>query len=107
MNGFNNFTPRAQRAIQLATREADRFNHAYVGTEHLLLGLVGLGEGVPSCAMIARTALRVTPRRRAISRSGIPSWWSRKMALRLSVAIMELPYRVKKRARPAQNSRRQ
>ena len=46
MNGFNNFTPRAQRAIQLATREADRFNHAYVGTEHLLLGLVGLGEGV-------------------------------------------------------------
>ena len=46
MNGFNNFTPRAQRAIQLANREADRFNHAYVGTEHLLLGLVGLGEGV-------------------------------------------------------------
>jgi len=46
MNGFNNFTPRAQRAIQLATREADRFNHAYIGTEHLLLGLVGLGEGV-------------------------------------------------------------
>jgi ATP-dependent Clp protease ATP-binding subunit ClpC len=46
MNGFNNFTPRAQRAVQLATREADRFNHAYVGTEHLLLGLVGLGEGV-------------------------------------------------------------
>ena len=46
MNGFNNFTPRAQRAVQLANREADRFNHAYVGTEHLLLGLVGLGEGV-------------------------------------------------------------
>ena len=46
MNGFNNFTPRAQRAIQLANREADRFNHPYVGTEHLLLGLVGLGEGV-------------------------------------------------------------
>lgn len=46
MNGFANFTPRAQRAIQLAQREADGFNHPYVGTEHLLLGLIALGEGV-------------------------------------------------------------
>ena len=46
MNGFNNLTPRAQRALQLAAREADRFNHPYIGTEHLLLGLVALGEGV-------------------------------------------------------------
>jgi ATP-dependent Clp protease ATP-binding subunit ClpC len=46
MNGFDNFTPRAQRAIQLAAREADRFNHPYIGTEHLLLGLIALGEGV-------------------------------------------------------------
>ena len=46
MNGSNNLTPRAQRALQLAAREADRFNHAYIGTEHLLLGLVALGEGV-------------------------------------------------------------
>jgi len=46
MNGFGNFTARAQRAIQLAGREADRFNHPYIGTEHVLLGLVALGEGV-------------------------------------------------------------
>lgn len=46
MNGFGNFTERAQRALQLASREAERFNHPYVGTEHLLLGLVALGEGV-------------------------------------------------------------
>ena len=46
MNGFGNFTARAQRAVQLAAREADRFNHPYIGTEHLLLGLVALGEGV-------------------------------------------------------------
>jgi ATP-dependent Clp protease ATP-binding subunit ClpC len=46
MNGFSNFTPRAQRVIQLARREAERFNHPYVGTEHLLLGLIALGEGV-------------------------------------------------------------
>ncbi len=46
MNGFSNFTPRAQRVIQLARKEAERFNHPYAGTEHLLLGLIALGEGV-------------------------------------------------------------
>lgn len=46
MDSFTNFTPRAQRVIQLAQREADNFNHSYVGTEHLLLGLIALGEGV-------------------------------------------------------------
>ena len=44
--GFNNFTPRAQQVINLARRESDRFNHPYLGTEHLLLGLIALGEGV-------------------------------------------------------------
>ncbi|MBT3192290.1 MAG: ATP-dependent Clp protease ATP-binding subunit [Verrucomicrobia bacterium] len=46
MNNFNNFTPRAQQVINLARKEADGFNHPYVGTEHLLLGLIALGEGV-------------------------------------------------------------
>jgi ATP-dependent Clp protease ATP-binding subunit ClpC len=46
MNNFSNFTPRAQQVINLARKEADNFNHPYVGTEHLLLGLIGLGEGV-------------------------------------------------------------
>src|SRR5207248_1450320 len=43
---MNNFTPRAQQVLQLARKEADRFNHNYVGTEHLLLGLMREGEGV-------------------------------------------------------------
>ena len=43
---MNNFTPRAQQVLQLARQEADRFNHGYIGTEHLLLGLIALGEGV-------------------------------------------------------------
>lgn len=43
---MNNFTPRAQQVLQLARKEADRFNHPYVGTEHLLLGLISLGQGV-------------------------------------------------------------
>src|SRR5471030_1257066 len=42
----NNFTPRAQQVLALARKEADRFNHNYVGTEHLLLGLIKLGQGV-------------------------------------------------------------
>ena len=43
---MDNFTPRAQQVLQLARREADRFNHGYVGTEHVLLGLIALGHGV-------------------------------------------------------------
>src|SRR5437762_13137922 len=42
---MNNFTPRAQQVLALARKEADRFNHNYVGTEHLLLGLISLGQG--------------------------------------------------------------
>lgn len=43
---MNNFTPRAQQVLALARKEADRFNHNYVGTEHVLLGLIKLGQGV-------------------------------------------------------------
>ena len=44
--GLNNFTPRAQQVLALARKEADRLNHNYFGTEHLLLGLIKLGQGV-------------------------------------------------------------
>src|ERR1044072_806360 len=43
---MNNFTPRAQQFLALARKETDPFNHNYVGTEHLLLGLIKLGQGV-------------------------------------------------------------
>ncbi len=43
---LNRFTQRAQKAILLAQREAKRLNHDYLGTEHILLGLIALGEGV-------------------------------------------------------------
>src|SRR5579862_8595090 len=45
-SAMNNFTPRAQQVLALARKEADRFNHNFVGTEHLLLGLIKLGQGV-------------------------------------------------------------
>ncbi len=43
---MQNYTPRAQQVLALARKEADRFNHNFVGTEHLLLGLIRLGQGV-------------------------------------------------------------
>lgn len=42
----NNFTPRAQQSLALAKKEAERLHHNYVGTEHLLLGLLKLGQGL-------------------------------------------------------------
>ena len=43
---MNNFTPRSQQVLALARKEAASFHHNYVGTEHLLLGLIKLGQGV-------------------------------------------------------------
>jgi ATP-dependent Clp protease ATP-binding subunit ClpC len=47
LNATNeDFTPRAKEVLALALKEPKRLNHAYVGTEHLLLGLIKLGQGV-------------------------------------------------------------
>lgn len=43
---YERFTDRARRVMQLANQEAQRFNHEYIGTEHILLGLVKEGSGV-------------------------------------------------------------
>lgn len=43
---FDKFTDRARKVIVLAREEAARLNHDYIGTEHLLLGLIREGEGV-------------------------------------------------------------
>ncbi|MBE3098620.1 MAG: ATP-dependent Clp protease ATP-binding subunit [Planctomycetes bacterium] len=43
---FERFTDRARKVMALANQEAQRFNHEYVGTEHVLLGLVKEGQGV-------------------------------------------------------------
>jgi ATP-dependent Clp protease ATP-binding subunit ClpA len=40
------FTPRAKKVMELAVDEARRFNHHYIGTEHILLGLIREGEGI-------------------------------------------------------------
>src|SRR6266851_6264875 len=43
---YERFTDRARKVIQLANQEAQRFNHAYIGTETILLGLVKEGSGI-------------------------------------------------------------
>jgi len=48
---FNRFTERARKVIILAKEEAKRFNHDYIGTEHILLGLIREGEGVAAAVL--------------------------------------------------------
>jgi ATP-dependent Clp protease ATP-binding subunit ClpC len=43
---YERFTDRARKIMQLANQEAQRFNHEYIGTEHILLGLIQEGTGV-------------------------------------------------------------
>ncbi len=58
---MNNFTPRAQQVLALARKEADRFNHNFVGTEHLLLGLIKLGQASTSKPSAWRSKNRSAP----------------------------------------------
>ena len=51
---FDKFTERARRVLTLAQEEAQRFNHNYIGTEHLLLGLVREGDGVAAKVLANR-----------------------------------------------------
>ena len=48
---FQRFTDRARRVVVLAQDEARRLDHNYIGTEHILLGLIREGEGVAAAAL--------------------------------------------------------
>ena len=50
MNGYN-FTDRVRKVLQMAREEAARLHHEYVGTEHILLGLIREGEGVAAAVL--------------------------------------------------------
>ncbi|MBV6520999.1 MAG: Negative regulator of genetic competence ClpC/MecB [Gemmatimonadaceae bacterium] len=50
MNGYN-FTERVRKVLQMAREEAQRLHHEYVGTEHILLGLIREGEGVAATVL--------------------------------------------------------
>ena len=50
---FDRFTDRARRVVVLAQEEARMLNHNYIGTEHILLGLIREGEGV-ACQVLVK-----------------------------------------------------
>src|SRR5712691_9618394 len=62
---FDKFTKRARRVLTLAQEEAQRFHHNYIGTEHLLLGLVREGEGV-AAKVLANLGVELNAVRNAV-----------------------------------------
>jgi RimJ/RimL family protein N-acetyltransferase len=68
---LDNVTPRAQRLLVLARKHADRLQNPYVGTEHLLLGLIDLKEGV---GLAALSSLKIDPEslRKEIESRSVP-----------------------------------
>jgi ATP-dependent Clp protease ATP-binding subunit ClpA len=48
---YERFTDRARKVMQLANQEAQRFNHEYIGTEHILLGLIKEGSGIAAAVL--------------------------------------------------------
>ena len=64
---FNRFTERARKVILLAKEEAKKFRHDYIGTEHILLGLIREGEGV-AAAVLASMGLTSEKIRHEIER---------------------------------------
>jgi ATP-dependent Clp protease ATP-binding subunit ClpA len=61
------FTPRAQQVLALSRKEAERLNHNFVGTEHLLLGLIMLGQGV-AVNVLAKLGLDLETTRREVEK---------------------------------------
>ena len=72
---FERFTDRARRVVVLAQEEARRLNHNYIGTEHILLGLIQEGEGHAAKALeeLNICLLYTSPSPRDLSTSRMPS----------------------------------
>src|SRR6266540_296007 len=62
---FDKFTKRAKQVLQIATEEARTFNHPYIGTEHILLGLIKEGEGV-AARVLEDLGIKLTQARHAV-----------------------------------------
>jgi len=69
---FGRFTKRAQRVLHLAREEAQRMNYPYVGTEHLLLGLIREGEGV-AARVLAEMGIDAEKVRQAVTQMVEPA----------------------------------
>ena len=70
MNNDDNFTKRAREAMRSAANEAARLHHSYVSTEHMLLGLLGLGLLLDGSLVGVRGRLAAASDQRARCREG-------------------------------------
>jgi ATP-dependent Clp protease ATP-binding subunit ClpA len=96
-SGHIPFTPRAKKTLELALREALQLNHGYIGTEHILLGLITEGKGVAAQIMrqhsadllpIRMTVLDLVPAWRAeTSPARGPRWLRRRSGVDLGPAV--------------------
>lgn len=68
---FERFTDRARKVMALANQEAQRFNHEYIGSEHILLGLVKEGSGVAS-SVLQRLGVDLATARKAVEELMVP-----------------------------------
>ena len=66
-----NFTPRAQELLGLARKEGDRLQHSFIGSEHLLLGLVKLGRGV-AVNVLDKRGIKLEGLREEIEKFSLP-----------------------------------
>ena len=64
---LQNFTPRAQSVIELAQKHAVRLGHSFIGTEHVLLGLLELGQGI-ACTVLLRFGVQYEAVRKEMER---------------------------------------
>jgi len=78
---YERFTDRARKVMQLANQEAQRFNHEYIGTEHILLGLIKEGSGVAANVLknleVDRISRSISARSVSRSKSSckaVPTW---------------------------------
>ena len=91
-SGSPPFTPRAKKVLELALREALQMNHSYIGTEHMLLGLVREGEGVAATVLVSLGAdlpqvrrevsdlMSGAQEREGVRRVGVPAHPSRRVS---------------------------
>jgi ATP-dependent Clp protease ATP-binding subunit ClpC len=94
MNGYN-FTERVRKVLTLARAEAMRLRHEYVGTEHILLGLIREGEGVASTALgdlvgdpeilVARVEQSIQPGKHRVALGDLPYTSRAKKVLEFSM----------------------
>lgn len=86
------YTPRAKKVIELAMEEALRLGHSYVGTEHILLGLIREGEGIAAQVLIGMGVDINLMRQRVIEMLGgipCPAWPRNQRQKRLAVSRLQ------------------